>query len=266
MPVPSELSDPTDPTDPTVPGGPIFDPPDRGRRTVLLDLDGTLSDSAPGILSSLRAAFADLGIEWISDETARSLLGPPFPLSLPRYVGAERVPEAIAAYRRHYVAGGGMFDTQPYPGVSSALRALGDAGHRLAVATSKPEPYARGVLEHLGLEQHFATIGGDTLDGARGSKALVIAEVLSRLGNPAPDTVVMVGDRSHDVLGAAAHGIGCLGALWGYGSEQELTAAGALALCASASGLPSAVASALASAGGAYSSHSSHSAAREDER
>jgi phosphoglycolate phosphatase len=235
-----------------------------GGLTVLLDLDGTLSDSAPGIVSSLRAAFADLGVEWISDETARSLLGPPFALSLPRYVGPERLDEAIAAYRRHYVDGGGMFDSQAYPGVSSALSALSDAGFRLAVATSKPEPYARGVLEHLQLDQYFATIGGDTLDGARGSKSLVIAEVLSRLGNPPPDTVVMVGDRSHDVFGAAAHRIGCLGALWGYGSGEELTAAGALALCATAAELPAAVASALVPEGAAYSRYSA--AAKEGKR
>jgi phosphoglycolate phosphatase len=238
--------------------------PGAGPFTVLLDLDGTLSDSAPGIVASLRAAFADLGVEWISDETARSLLGPPFALSLPRYVGPERLDEAIAAYRRHYVAGGGMFDTQVYPGVFAALTELASAGLRLAVATSKPEPYAQGVLEHLELDGFFTTIGGDTLDGARGSKALVIAEVLSRLGNPAPNTVVMVGDRSHDVLGAAAHGIACLGARWGYGSVEELTAAGALAVCATASELPAAVASALAPGGAAYSRHSA--AAQEGKR
>jgi phosphoglycolate phosphatase len=107
------------------------------------------------------------------------------------------------------------------------------------VATSKPETSATSVLRHLGLHRHFRTVCGDTADGARGSKAFVIGEVLARLDNPDPARVIMVGDRSHDVLGAAAHGIRCIGVLWGYGSPAELTAAGASPLCADAAELSS---------------------------
>jgi phosphoglycolate phosphatase len=199
---------------------------------VLFDLDGTMSDSAPGILSALEAAFADVGIEWIDDETARALLGPPFWHSLPPLVGPRRVDAVVEAYRKHYVDGGGMFNTTGYPGVAEVLAELTSRGIPLAVATSKPEVHAIEIVRHLGFADHFETVCGDTLDGGRGSKALVVGETLSRLGNPDPRSLLMIGDRSHDVLGAAAHQVRCAGALWGYGTAAELTAAGALTLCA----------------------------------
>ncbi|MGI8666558.1 MAG: HAD hydrolase-like protein [Jatrophihabitans sp.] len=203
-----------------------------GYRHVLFDLDGTMSDSAPGILGSLQLAFAEVGLAWVDPDTARALLGPPFWHSLPPLVGEQRVAAVVEAYRRHYVVGEAMFDTSCYPGVPEVLRSFAEAGIGLAVATSKPEPHAERIVAHLGLAGYFQTICGDTVDGLRGSKAMVIGEALSRLGNPSPDSVLMVGDRSHDVLGASAHGLGCAGALWGYGSAAELTAAGALRLCA----------------------------------
>lgn len=200
--------------------------------TVLFDLDGTLSDSAPGILGALRASFAEAGLDWVDADTARSLLGPPFWHSLPPLVGEERVPRVVRAYRRHYVEDGAMFDTSCYDGVLEVLRELAGRGYRLAVATSKPEPHAARIVAHLGLAGFFTTVCGDTLDGARDSKAAVVGEALRRLGDPDPARVLMVGDRSHDVLGAAAHGLDCAGALWGYGTAAELTAAGAVRLCA----------------------------------
>lgn len=199
-------------------------------QVVLLDLDGTLSDSAPGILDSLRLAFDEVGVPWVDQDTARALLGPPFWHSLPPLVGAERVAEVVASYRRHYWAGA-MLRTTCYPGVPALLAGLAGHGLRLAVATSKAEPQAIRIVEHLGLAGYFETICGDTLDGRRDSKALVVGEALRRLGRPDPAGVLMVGDRSHDVLGAAAHAVGCAGALWGYGSVTELTTAGALRLC-----------------------------------
>jgi phosphoglycolate phosphatase len=200
--------------------------------TVLFDLDGTLSDSASGILGALRQSFAEAGLEWVDAETARSLLGPPFWHSLPPLVGEHRVDQVVASYRRHYVERGAMFDTSRYDGVLETLQALSEHGYRLAVATSKPEPHASRIVEHLELAGFFQTVCGDTVDGKRDSKALVVGETLRRLGDPDPATVLMVGDRSHDVLGAAAHGLDCAGALWGYGSAAELTAAGARRLCA----------------------------------
>jgi phosphoglycolate phosphatase len=200
---------------------------------VLFDLDGTLSDSAPGILSSLRYAFAANGLEPLDAHTERELLGPPFYESLPPLIGGEeKLPGVIEAYRTKY-ADGGMFDTVAYDGIADVLTALRGAGVRLAVATSKPEHYAVPVVEHLGLAEYFASIGGDELDGSLRTKALVIDKVLRRLGVADPkDGVVMVGDRAHDVLGAREHGIPCVGAGWGYGLPGELHRAGADPICA----------------------------------
>lgn len=199
---------------------------------VLFDLDGTLSDSAPGILAALRHAFAVNGLPPLDPHTERVILGPPFYESLPPLIGgAERLPDVIAAYREHY-GNGGMFDTLAYDGIADVLAALHARGDRLAVATSKPEPYAVPIVEHLGLAGYFETIGGDELDGSLGTKALVIEKVLGRLGVQGGDDVLMVGDRAHDVVGARAHGIGCLGAGWGYGQPGELVGAGARAVLA----------------------------------
>ena len=191
--------------------------------TMLFDLDGTLSNSAPGILGSLRKSFADVGLPWIGDDAGRSLLGPPFYESLPPFVGTERLPDIIARYREHYETG--KYDTELYDGIPSLLGAVADRGVTLAVATSKPEGHAVPILDHLGLLDRFATVGGDTFEAERPTKADVVSEVLRRLRHPDPASVLMVGDRSHDVEGAAANGLRCLGAGWGYGSPGELSGA-----------------------------------------
>jgi len=197
---------------------------------VLFDLDGTLSYSAPGILGSLRLALAVTGLAPMTVEQEAHILGPPFYDSLPSVVGPERVAEVITAYRGFYDTG--MFDTVAYPGIAELLDWLAATGATLAVATSKPEHFAVPIIDHLGLTDRFATICGDTLDGDRASKALVVGEALRRLGHPDPSTVVMIGDRSHDVLGAAAHAVRCYGAGWGYGASGELANAGAVAVLA----------------------------------
>lgn len=194
-----------------------------GVRAVLFDLDGTLSDSAPGILASLRSAFAEVGVPPMDELTERSLLGPPFYESLPPLVGLDRVPAIIEAYRRHYDTA--MFDTSVYDGIVDLLDELRSRGLVLAIATSKPEMYARPIVEHLGIAEYFATVGGDSADGSRDTKAKVIAETLRRLGEPEPARVLMLGDRWHDVEGARAHGIDCLGAGWGYAQPGELEGA-----------------------------------------
>jgi phosphoglycolate phosphatase len=196
---------------------------------VLFDLDGTLSDSAPGILGSLRQAFARHGIAPLDPVTERALLGPPFYESLPPLVGDVSLASLIAVYRQYYGAGA-MFDTSVYAGMLDVLRQLQADGVRMAVATSKPEHFAVPIVEHLGLAEFFETVGGDDLDGSLRTKALVIERVLHRLG--APTRVVMVGDRSHDVEGAHAHGLPCIGVAWGYALPGELESAGADELCA----------------------------------
>jgi phosphoglycolate phosphatase len=199
---------------------------------VLFDLDGTLSDSAPGILSSLRYAFAANGLEPLDAHAERELLGPPFYETLPPLIGGEdKLPAVLSAYREKY-GEGGMFDATVYDGIRDVLAMLHVSGVRLAVATSKPEPYAVPIIEHLGLTEFFETVGGDELDGSLPTKALVIEKVLRRMGSPDRSGVVMIGDRAHDVIGAREHGIACIGAGWGYGMPGELERAGADPVCA----------------------------------
>jgi phosphoglycolate phosphatase len=212
----------------------------RDPAVVLFDLDGTLSDSAPGILASLRHAFAVNGLPPMEPHIERAILGPPFYESLPPLIGDAVLGEVIAAYREHYGAQG-MFDTRPYAGIREVLSALHGRGVRLAVATSKPEYYAVPIVEHLGMTEYFETVGGDELDGSLSTKALVIGKVLDRLGAPDPGTVAMVGDRSHDVFGAREHGIDTIGAGWGYGLLGEFDIARPALVCATVADLASAL-------------------------
>jgi phosphoglycolate phosphatase len=193
---------------------------------VLLDLDGTLVDSAPGILGSLTAAFAELGIPLPDRGLPRTLLGPPLYVSLPSMVG-DAAPALLATYRRIY-GEVGLRQSPPFDGIDALLRELTDADVRMAVATSKAQVYAERIVEYRGWTDLFATVCGDTLDGARPTKADVVGEALRRLG---PSTAtLMVGDRLHDVVGARAHGLDCLGAGWGYAAPGELDEAGAVAV------------------------------------
>jgi phosphoglycolate phosphatase len=198
--------------------------------TILFDLDGTLSDSARGILGSLGHAFAVHGLPAMDETAARTVLGPPFYESLPPLIGDVPLTSIIATYREHYQAQG-MFDTTVFPGVGELIESLHASGCRLAIATSKPEHYTTPIVEHLGLADYFEVIGGDALDGSRGTKALVIADVLRRLGHPGPADVVMIGDRRHDVEGARAHGIDTIGVRWGYALAGELEAVAPWAIC-----------------------------------
>lgn len=212
--------------------------------TVLLDLDGTLTDSAPGILASMRYAVEALSLPPLPPDARLRFVGPPMHDNLRALLalsGIEATParldQAVAAYREHYVPIG-MFDNALYDGIPEMIAALRAGGATLAVATSKAEPYAERIIEHFGLGAHFATIAGSTLDGRRSAKADIIAEALRRLGDPSAVRTVMVGDRSHDVHGAAANGIACYGAGWGYGAKAELLAAGAVAVLTDPARLP----------------------------
>ncbi|MCK0118174.1 HAD hydrolase-like protein [Isoptericola sp. S6320L] len=198
---------------------------------VLLDLDGTLMDSAPGITASAAHAYRTLGLPVPDAATLRSFVGPPITDSFPTHgVPRERVGEALAAYRAAFTAGG-MFDNSVFDGVPAALRELRAAGCVLAVATSKPEVFARPICERFGLSALVDDVFGAPLDEATSTKADVIAKALAALGRQSPAApedgpVLMVGDREHDVHGAAEHGIGCLGVSWGYAAPGELERAG----------------------------------------
>jgi phosphoglycolate phosphatase len=203
---------------------------------VLFDLDGTLTDSAPGILNSLMYALDAMGVERPSDEVARTFLGPPLAVTFREQLGMSDadVETAIAKYRERY-HDIGLFENAVYDGIPTLLSALCGQGTPHAVATSKPTYSATRILEHFGLADSFAFIGGADLAGERHDKAAVIAHTLEELQaqglQTAPEQLVMVGDRCHDVSGARAHGIETIGVLWGYGSAEELLDAGAVALC-----------------------------------
>ncbi|TAM89504.1 MAG: HAD family hydrolase [Jatrophihabitans sp.] len=189
-------------------------------RTVLFDLDGTLSDSAAGIVASLRHAFAHNGIEPLGEVAAHALVGPPLHQSLPPIVGAARYDAVFAAFKAHQDAGA-RIRTSLFPGVADMLDALVASGLTLAVATSKHDAGALQVVGHLGIADRFATVCGEQPGGPRDSKAKVVAEVMRRL-DVDPEQTVLVGDRAQDAAGARANGIGFLGAGWGYAVPPEL--------------------------------------------
>jgi phosphoglycolate phosphatase len=197
--------------------------------TVLLDLDGTLVDSAAGILGSLREAFDELGLAWSDADLGGHLVGPPLYETLPAIVGDEATAAVMPVYRRIY-AERGFLSSTPYPGVDALLQSLADGSRTVALATSKAESSARRILDHHGWTPLFAAIVGDTPDAGRPTKTHVIAEAMRQLA-AAPSDTVMVGDRSHDVVGARANGLACVGAGWGYARPGELADAGATSVC-----------------------------------
>jgi phosphoglycolate phosphatase len=205
---------------------------------VLLDLDGTLTDSAPGILNCLRYALDAMGVEHPDDATIRTFLGPPLAVTFREHFAMSDadVDLAIALYRERY-HDIGLFENDVYPGIPELLGSLGDAGLPVAVATSKPTYSATRILEHFGLARHFCFIGGSDLEGVRHDKAAVIAHTMAELAllslPSTADALLMVGDREHDVQGARVHGIDTIGVLWGYGDAEELLGAGAVALAES---------------------------------
>lgn len=206
----------------------------NGRTHVLLDLDGTLSHSEPGIRNSLLWAFEQEGFPIPSDEQVRSVIGPPFELGLPSIgIPDDALERVINTYRTRYEVTG-AFENTLYDGVLEMLDALAQAGLSLSIATAKPERTALPILDYFGITDHFEVRAGATMTSERRTKAQVIEHALYQLGiHGDPDLfdhVIMVGDRDHDVLGAYHHGIACIGVTWGYGTPEELLGAGAVAL------------------------------------
>lgn len=189
----------------------------RTPQLVLFDLDGTLTDSAVGIVASFRHALASVGAPVPDGDLVSRIVGPPMHHTLAAIVG-DRADEAIAAYRADYTTRGWSMNS-PFDGIPDLLADLRRADIRLAVATSKAEPTAQRILAHFGLDGYFEVIAGASPDGTRAAKSEVVASALERLG-PLPERVLMVGDRSHDVEGAAVHGIDTVVVDWGYGASD----------------------------------------------
>ncbi|HEY5334994.1 MAG TPA: HAD family hydrolase [Mycobacteriales bacterium] len=211
---------------------------------LLFDLDGTLTDPFEGIAASAACALAELGAPPLPAARQRAFIGPPLQESFAALGFDEaQVATAIAAFRS-YFADRGMFENRVYDGIPAVLTALAADGHRLAVATSKPTPFAERILRHFGLRDFFDVVSGATLDGSRRHKADIIGAAFGALGCP-PAGSVMIGDRSHDVTGARTMGLASLGVTWGYGEPGELEAAGADAVVDSPSELVTAIAAVL---------------------
>lgn len=190
---------------------------------VIFDLDGTLTDSAAGIVASFRHALEHIGAPVPDGDLAQRLVGPPMHHTLAGMGLGEQTDEAIAAYRADYTSRGWLMNTM-FDGVTALLADLRAAGVRLAVATSKVEPTARKILAHFSLDGFFEVVAGASVDGTRSAKSEVLAHALEQLA-PLPARVLMVGDRRHDVDGAAAHGIDTVLVGWGYGQSDYPTGA-----------------------------------------
>lgn len=195
------------------------------KKTILFDLDGTLTDSGEGIMNCAILALEHFGLPIPTREELRVIVGPPLEDSFVRFgVPEDKTWEAIEVYRSRYTTIG-KYENYPYPGVPELLEKLKADGHRLFVATSKPEGMSVDILTKFGLAPYFEKICGATLDGTRGKKAQVIAYLLAQCEDV--ENAVMIGDTAYDVIGAAEHGIPTIGVAWGYGEVADMEKAGA---------------------------------------
>jgi len=197
-------------------------------RSALLDLDGTLIDSQPGISASCLAALRALGYDPFEVLDVKRAIGLPLEEMLQAWLqarGDDRIGDAVKAYRRHYGVSG-LFGSKPYPGIGRALQEMRQTGLRVYLATSKREVFARRILENLKLAPYFDRIYGSVPGGKLDHKPELLAHIISEQ-DICTSHSLMVGDRGHDIIGAHAVNMRGLGALWGYGSREELEAAGA---------------------------------------
>jgi phosphoglycolate phosphatase len=213
---------------------------------ILFDLDGTLTDPALGLTRCFAHALQSLGRPVPAETVLHDCIGPPIQATFAELLGAcddadrgsdaskgrRDVSEAVAIFRERYSVLG-LYENHVYPGIVEVLTMLRSNGFSLYIATSKPTIYATEVLRHFSLDPFFAAVYGSELSGERTDKAEVIAYLLDREAIPAVEAI-MVGDRKHDIRGARANRLsGAIGVTYGYGSAEELAAAGADALCAS---------------------------------
>ncbi len=197
--------------------------PDQKYEAIIFDLDGTLTDSADGVINAVRCALQKLGIEAESAEL-KSFIGPPLQLSFREKYGLEedKVWQAIEAFREYYREKG-IYENRLYPGVAEMLEKLAGKGKRLYLATSKATPFAETILRHFQIESYFTALSGATFDGSRVEKKDVLAHLFKLSGNLNPREAVMVGDRKHDIIGAREHGFDSAAVTYGYGSVAELS-------------------------------------------
>jgi len=202
---------------------------------VYFDLDGTLTDPYEGITNCILYALDELGFPRPDDDYLYSCIGPPLWDTFPELVGQDLTRKAVDLYRERFMDVGWK-ENLPYEGIVDALEAVASAGHLLFVATAKPHMNAARIVDHFGMGEFFATVYGSELDGTRGTKTELLEFAIGR--NPGGTRHIMVGDRKHDLIGAVANAMTPVGVAYGYGSVEELTAAGATAIAVSPADLP----------------------------
>jgi len=200
--------------------------------TLFFDLDGTLTDPKPGITGSIQYALRKLGRPEPSQDDLVWCIGPPLRASFATLLGDDSLADRGVELYRERFSDVGLFENSVYPDIAQILAALGQPSRRIFVATSKPHVFARRIIDHFGLARHFEHVFGSELDGTRVHKSDLLAYALTQTGVD-PSQAIMIGDRSHDMIGAKANGMGTIGVTYGYGSREELTAAGANHLCSS---------------------------------
>lgn len=195
---------------------------------ILFDLDGTLTDSALGITNSVKYALQKLGAPIPPYEMLCKFIGPPLLDGFRDFCGfePEKANRAVKYYREYYETTG-LFENEVYGGIPELLKKLKKAGKTVILATSKPEKFAKIILEHFNLSGYFDFVAGATLDEARNNKDTVIAYALTECNITDKSRAIMVGDRRHDIDGAKTNGIPCVGVLYGFGDRKELETAGA---------------------------------------
>lgn len=203
---------------------------------IYFDLDGTLTDPKPGITRSIQYALGKLDCAVPTEDELTWCIGPPLHASLKTLLGSgELADRALLLYRERF-SDIGLFENRVYPGIEHTLSALARSGRRLFVATSKPGVYAERIIDHFRLRTYFECVFGSELDGRRTDKTDLLGHALQSMAVD-PSQAIMIGDRSHDIIGARNHGMTTVGVLYGYGSEQELRDAGAHHVCATPQGL-----------------------------
>jgi phosphoglycolate phosphatase len=199
--------------------------------TIYFDLDGTLTDPKPGITGSIQYVLQKLDLPVPSQDELTWCIGPPLRASFVTMLGGEIHADLAVSYYRERFADVGLYENTVYPDIKHVLTTLGHSGRRMFVATSKPRIFAERIIEHFGLTGYFEHVFGSELDGTRVHKTDLLAYALETTGVNASQAL-MIGDRSHDMIGAKNNGMSALGVLYGYGSKEELIEAGAAHVCA----------------------------------
>jgi len=205
--------------------------------TIFFDLDGTLTDPKPGITRSIRYALQKLDHPVMPTEDELTwCIGPPLRSSFVKLLGEDSADRAVSLYRERF-SDIGLYENRVYDGIGEILTTLGQSGHRLFVATSKAHVFADRIIDHFGLRPHFGRVFGAELDGTRADKSHLLQYALKETATD-PADALMIGDRSHDMIGAGNNGIRGIGVLYGYGSRDELIGAGARHVCATPAEIP----------------------------